>query len=281
MPTKAAHDAHKLSQWCYLPQEVLPWPNGENEYLKRSCADPDNPGTHYFELTEKGRELLLSNVKGPYKEPHPEWERFCRENEMANNSPVKPGRRSLRYQCQMLLVSHPCIAFTREDLEAFVAAIGKASSDVIQLVNKSSQWGLKRKLEATRRYYTFPYPLEFDPSKVILRREPLMSKDDPQWLAEIRRIRARYAKLAQTPIEQFDEGHLDPRVPKGVVPQVASINRSLRDRYKFDRNGEKECPTVEHLAKNLRSFYSTDEELEILFEALHQELGKRPAAARA
>jgi hypothetical protein len=250
----------------FLAREFPP-PGGNNQ-LMHSLS-----GTDRYRLTDHGRQLLVSRVSGLFTSAPRELRR------LKNNHPEIrfdfDHNRSLKFQLTTLLIVHPRIAFTRQDLQAFVDRLGLHSGDVIQSVNKTPQWGLQR-WRATvdgQTFYSLPSPLQFDNSKLQLRQHSGRRPRNKQ--PYIRAFRDNIDRtFCQDP--NWAWGHRDPQQGDGggIVLQPASYNRAYRDRYKFDDQGLKDCPTVNYLLQDPDKFYSR-QELEALRDGLSQLLSEQ------
>jgi hypothetical protein len=230
------------------------------------------PGTGRFSLTDKGRRIMISRVTGIFDDTSPELYEFKKQNpDIKFNF---DSNKSLKFQLVTLLILHPKIGFTREDLIAFIEKVELQSGDVIQAVNKTPQWGLKRwkKSSEGKTFYSIPYPLEFDNSKLKIRTGPIRKLSEKE--KQIDKFKS-YINATFLEDEDWHWGHRDPDNGNeaGLVVQPAAYNRAHKDHYKFDQNGLKECPTASYLLQDPSRFY-TREEVEKIVSGLAEYLQK-------
>lgn len=218
-------------------------------------------------------ETLKELLEG--KEPYVEWdEKFLKlknENpDLRLNTKLTPRLvRSSRFQILNFMAEYSEYAFSRDQLLMIEIALvdGKRSADIIQLVNKTDQFGLKRYYftEKGVKYYSFPR-IVFTDERLIARSENYSKKNYPEKEAIIRQL---WGRLANGP---FEKGHKDPRKPlteENIVPQPAELNRALKDRFFFGVLGIPVLPTPKYIMKYIKKYYTLED-----MRRLHIELGK-------
>lgn len=268
-------------------------------------------------LTELGRNIVCSHISGSYPQTElaPDFVECLSVNSQVN-PPTKLNAWGFHFL--NLLWNFRGFALRRSDLNALKSALADSfnnhphpgwfpkrseDDDIIQHVNKTSQWGLRHNSETLRspagdlvNYYWLTTPLEFcSPSSlrkkgVIQNFETAIPKcecpdeeaGDPSEFVQERDLALERMKVLRyltdtflnVPLSDWTlEGHRDAQnKDRGTVAQPKKFNRSARDRWKFDDYGLTRCPSIGNLIANLRDFYPSDEELVLLANALDQEL---------
>lgn len=216
---------------------------------------------------------LKNLLKG--KEPYVEWDekflKFNKDNPDSKlNTKITPNlARSSRFQILNFVAEYSEYAFSRHHLLIIENALvkGKKSSDIIQLVNKTDQFGLKRYYftEKGVTYYSLPR-FVFTYKRLITRREDYSKKD---YTEKVKNSRQLLRDWADGP---FEKGHKDPRKPltdENMVAQPAELNRTLKDFYIFDAKGIPALPVPKHIMKYIIKNYSLEE-----MQELHTDLGR-------
>ena len=270
-------------------------------------------------LTEIGRNILCAHIGGSLPQT-------CLSPDLVAalsvNSVVNPptGLSSWGFHFLNLLWNLRGIALRRSDLNKLKAALAESfknhphpewfpkqseDDDIIQHVNKTSQWGLAHNSERLKTpngeivyYYWIAQPLEFVTPTSL--RKPNVSQNfttqipsckcdltpNADFSSLDRDLAIERLRVNQFLIENFInvplsdwtlEGHKDAQNKDlGTVAQPKRFNRSARDRWKFDDYGLTRCPSVGNLTSNLRDFYPSNDELAELLHALKKELGVKP-----
>lgn len=177
-------------------------------------------------------------------------------------------------------------------------------SDVIQHLNKTSQWGVKHHSADLPRYEDGKKKSHYwcEPESSLVRSIRDNFKAKPQVVQpEIPSCKCKGAVLRPASAELLKEvlrvkehlrrshidvdasdwtlnGHRDPTQQDGpLVAQPTSYNRAYKDKYKFDEFGLPEALTVSHLSKGdalLKHYPSSEERValaKICFESLSPE----------
>jgi hypothetical protein len=209
----------------------------------------------------------LNSITSSYREHNVHLSKFAQDNNIRI-----PSIASASGQVLALLTDdkHEDFLFTRAMLSAFIDKIGFQSSDVIQLVNKTDQWGLLHKTYA-RKYYCIPRPFTYISIHVDKRRKFGSSLDANERNKRIHCTKEYLQKFyIDVPNEEWDIGHIDPfTCSDGNIVMQPPIQRSFRDRFKFDLHGLRLCPTIDELSSNPSKYYS-DRELDALRVFLDQ-----------
>jgi hypothetical protein len=282
-------------------------------FVRRKLED----GRPILLLTEAGRRIICSHISGSYPQT-------CLATDLVAslsvNSQVNPPTKlnSWGFHFLNLLWNFRGIALRRSDLNALKSALADSfgnhphpewfpkrseDDDIIQHVNKTSQWGLKHNSATLKspngdlvNYYWISMPLQFCAPSTLRKQGVTQSfitsipkcncLDEPDQdsserdsdrdlvLERMRVISYLTDAFLNVPLKDWTlEGHRDAQNKElGTVAQPKKFNRSARDRWKFDDYGLTRCPSVVNLISNLRSFYPSDEELIQLAEALQREL---------
>ena len=218
-------------------------------------------------------ETLKKLLEG--KEPYVEWDekflKFNKDNPDSKlNTKLTPDLvRSSRFQILNFMAEYSEYAFSRDQLIMIENALvdEKKSRDIIQLVNKTDQFGLKRYYftEKGVTYYSIPR-FVFTYKRLITRNENYSKKS---YAVKEESSIQFWSELANGP---FEKGHKDPRKPltdENMVPQPAELNRTLKDHYICDNKGFPALPTPEHIMKYIIKYYSLEE-----MQELHTDLGR-------
>jgi hypothetical protein len=180
-----------------------------------------------------------------------------------NNNIGLPSLSSAKGQIIALITDQQFInkLFTREMLGKFLNKFDINSNDVIQIVNKTDQWGLLHKTYK-RKYYYIPRP--FTLISIHLNKRKGFSKliDEDTKKENIKNTKDFLKKYyIDIPDKDWDIGHIDPNgssSSNNIVMQPP-IQRAYRNRFKFDKYGLRLCPTVDELSSNLNKYYSKEE----------------------
>lgn len=193
------------------------------------------------------------------KEKHPE----LKLNTHISNKLIE----SPKFQILNFLLTHNDTAFSRHNLLAIESHLvtGTKSGDIIQVVNKTDQNGLKRFSfkHGNITYYSIPEAIFTN--KFLQKRKNYISKDEAR--NDEQRIRSFFTDLAK---DDYELGHKDPRLAltlDNMVMQPSQINRSYKDNYIFDENGLPKCPNPERFISNPDKFYN-EEDQKLIFLAL-------------
>ena len=270
-------------------------------------------------LTESGRNIVCSHLSGSY--PQTELGTDLIEC-LAVNTQVSPPTKlnGWGFHFLNLLWNFRGIALRRSDLNALKSALADSfnnhphpewfpkrseDDDIIQHVNKTSQWGLKHNSETLKsptgdlvNYYWITTPLEFCAPSTLRKQgvpqnfETVIPKcdcpedkiDNSEAITAERNLVLERLKVVRyltdtylnVPLSEWTlEGHRDAQnKDRGTVAQPKRFNRSSRDRWKFDDYGLTRCPSIGNLISNLRDFYPSNEELTMLASALDHELNQ-------
>jgi hypothetical protein len=280
-------------------------------------------GDDVYLLTPSGRAIMcgLLAAQSPWMQYPDSFVTALSSLGGGNITPSK-GVNSWPFHFLNLLWRMRNFAFRRSDLLAAMVAMRSAmdrtrhpdwfpqlteDSDVIQMVNKSGQWGLKHQqfsgqipddTDRSVAYYTLAGPLEQEIGKrnpkgyvqpepptcdhIVAEADDSIFSITPQEARKKETERAAildYMKRTwvNVPLEDWTlNGHKDPtnkELPDNLVAQPKDYNRKMRNKWKFDEFGLPWCPSVEHLAKQLDTFYPSEIERRMLFEALAKDLG--------
>jgi hypothetical protein len=210
--------------------------------------------------------LLSGNLN--YSDWHADIRKFINENPDLKF----PGKGSNAYKMVNVLAHYPQFAFTRQDLDKIAQKLGIQSDDIIQAVNKTTQWGLKRWSKRIKQVTHYALPtIEFERKHT---RTTYSSLDSEAKKDAETQAREYFRALAEEP--SYELGHKDPRQPLGpdnFVMQPSSINRPHKDKYIFDSNGLPKAINPERLAKNPEQFYSK-EDVRLMYEGFKIFLGE-------
>lgn len=154
----------------------------------------------------------------------------------------------------------------REDMEAALKKYNKKSSDVIQFINKTEQWGLKNPLKNGRKLYRFEYPFIYVSTHVEKRKVQEVNPEDKEKQIELIKeiIKKDYIDV---PIDKWQLGHKNPDLPDATPKNLVwqpPIQGKYRDRFVFDSLGLMKYPTPKEIARNPSDYYS-EEQLEELY----------------
>src|ERR1035437_3468709 len=187
--------------------------------------------------------IEIENVKA-FDKYDDEFIKFCKKHEINI-----PKLNSLKGQVIALMTfkKNRNKYVDRDILNLFISKIGFSSKDVIQLINKTDQWGLKH-ITLERKFYTIPFPFIY----VGLH----LKKRDIKFSSHNRDEKIDYIKeylvdnYINVPNEKWEVGHLDPNNPDGSEENLVyqpPIQGKFRDRFKFDKMGLIKYPTPNEL----------------------------------
>ena len=238
---------------------VQPAPGQDSVHAKTIKGSDGNPA---LVLTPAGREVFAANILAAYDAWHPglikladEHSDFGYARELANGNRQRLSSNSA--QVVNLLAHHPHICFSRDDLAVIVPRFAKllnvkASTDVIQLVNKTDQAGLRRFPHTVDGVTVYQLPrLEYDDLRPTIRAKDIRGSE---WVErEKGRVSEQYLRYAAGTMEV---GHRDPRRGFGehyenAVIQPHEINRAYKDRFIFDASGLPRRPLPRELEKQV------------------------------
>ena len=264
-------------------------------------------------LTEAGRNIICAHIEGSLPQTSLSPDLIAA---LSVNSVVNPPTNLNNWGFHFLniLWNFRGIALRRSDLTNIKSALARSfmnhphpewfprrsdDDDIIQHVNKTSQWGLVHNSEYLKtpngdavNYYWLYQPLEFttprdsDTPQDFKTQIPTCecktvpttvnsSNERDLALERLRVIQYLIDNFLNVPLSGWTlEGHRDAQnKERGTIAQPKKFNRAARDRWKFDENGLTLCPSSGNLAANLRNFYPSDSELFDLYSAIKQELG--------
>jgi disulfide oxidoreductase YuzD len=159
----------------------------------------------------------------------------------------------------------------RELLDEFIKIVGYKSNDIIQSINKTSQWGLKSQT-INRKYYTIPYPFVY--IDIHLRKRDFSKLKNRE--QKIKLIKDYLIdNYINVPPELWEIGHRDPNDPDTLEEKLVyqpPIQGRFRDRFKYDEMGLTKTPTPQELKNNFDRYYSLAEQKEI-YVILQKRLG--------
>lgn len=217
---------------------------------------------------ERVVEKLLRNVK-PYSQWNEGFVQLKNKNEefKLNLKISDKLMNSTKFQIRNFLAEHKEYAFSREHLLMIEDKLvkGRKSADIIQVINKVEQDGLKKYSfkRGKDTYYSFP-EIKFT-AKYLAKRKNYTTKEEI--LADEMRQREYFSDLSK---DDYEIGHKDPRLEltvENMVMQPSEINRSYKDNYIFDHNGLPKVPNPEAFVKNPEKFYN-GEDLRMIYDAL-------------
>lgn len=184
-----------------------------------------------------------------------------------------PKKASLQHKMVNILAHNPTHSFARPHLEKIAVKLGIKSDDIIQSINKTTQWGLERwtkKFDGVTHYAVPEIKFISKHTRVTYTALDGESKKDSE-------KRAREYFLALSEEANYEIGHKAPRFPisaDNFVVQPASINRPHKDKYIFDDNGLPKVPNPERFARNPELFYSK-EDLKAILEGIKSFFGEQ------
>jgi hypothetical protein len=202
-------------------------------------------------ITEKDLECLVDKYTA-YEEALYDW---------SNNHNIKlPSLKSVRGQVIALMTDNKFDTklFTRDILDCFLNKMDLKSNDVIQIANKTDQWGL---LHTTykRKYYYIPRPYIYIAIHLGKRKNFGKAIDEASKLEKIKNTKDFLTKFyIDIPDNDWDMGHIDPTGKSDACNLVMQppIQRAYRNRFKFDEHGLRLCPTIDELKTNVSKYYS-------------------------
>jgi hypothetical protein len=151
--------------------------------------------------------------------------------------------------------------FDRKALDAFLAKLGTRSKDVIQIPNKTDQWGLVHKTY-NKQYYHIPRPFQYIGVHIKKRTNFKNVADTETKAAMVAQTKDFLLKYyIDVPDDKWDLGHIDPQGSNAADNLIMQppIQRAYRDRFKFDEHGLRLCPTVEEIKKNTNRYFSKED----------------------
>lgn len=211
-------------------------------------------------------------IKGQvkYVEYDPELNEWFREHDVRT-----PRLTTIKGQILALVTDkkNENTLFDRDMMDGFLNKIGMKSKDVIQAVNKTDQWGLVHRTKDFKQttYYYIPRPFEYTNIHIKKRQtfgEGLSSEEKNEKINKTKGWIKKY--YLDVPNEKWELGHVDPNGSnsnKNLVMQPP-IQKAYRDRFKFDDNGLRLCPTMQEVIANFSKYY-TEEEKEQLMDAMN------------
>lgn len=250
-------------------------------YPAKGEVSSDHVTLHHVEeksfwvLSAAGREQFTKEIlaTGIYAANHPHLEALKKKHPEIT-LPVQPH--TVKFQIVNLLVAHRDFGFTREDLEAFNVAIHqrsgelvRISQDVVQAARHTEQWGVERIGNVTvdgERVYLLHDTLRFYP----LYRKTEQEAQNMDRAEAIAHQKRRAQRIIDTPDDQWDIAHTRPG-GTAVTVQPNWMNRSSRDEWMYDQNGDRLFPTAQTVVRKMLRHY-TDEELAAVSAALVDEL---------
>jgi hypothetical protein len=146
----------------------------------------------------------------------------------------------------------------RKDMEAVLKKHNMESADIIQLINKTEQWGLKNPTKDGRNRYRFEYPFIYVATHVEKRKVQKVNPEDKKKQIEL--IKENIKKdYIDVPIDKWQLGHRNPDLPNGTKDNLVwqpPIQGKFRDRFVFDPLGLMKYPTPKEIARNPSAYYS-------------------------
>lgn len=162
----------------------------------------------------------------------------------------------------------------RQDAVAFFASIGMSSQDAIQAFNKCS--GFKRLPMKGR--YCLRFPFEADTIDLEKRKGVALPGDRDAAIQTIKEWWLNH--LVNVPNDAWEIGHLDPTLNDASPANLAyqpPIQKTYRNRFKFDPFFIKMWPTAAELVPKLDAYY-TDAEQRALYDALREKFSGAPVS---
>jgi len=157
----------------------------------------------------------------------------------------------------------------RKAMEDVLKKYNKESADIIQIINKTEQWGLKNPLKNGREFYRFEYPFIYVSTHVEKRKVQKVKPEDKEKQIEL--IKENIKKdYIDVPIDKWQLGHKNPDLPDGTPKNLVwqpPIQGKHRDRFVFDSFGLLKYPTPKEIARNPSAYYS-EEQLKELYDFL-------------
>lgn len=180
-----------------------------------------------------------------------------------NQVKISKNTSSARFQivCMFADEINKNVAVTKRMLQDYCARFGVPTTDPIQIINKTDQWGL-RHMTLCKKYYTLPRPFEYIGIHVEKRKNFTSNTSDEDKEKEVLRIK-RYIteNYIDVPTNLWQMGHRDPNGSNdaGNLIMQPPLQGRYRDAFKFDDNGLRLCPTVAELKRNALKYYSPGE----------------------
>lgn len=209
----------------------------------------------------KKNEICLNNIVSTYEKYPDNFIIFCNKNKL---SPPKISSNS--GQCLCLLLFNKNKYATRKILTEFCKKINMQTvGDVIQYVNKTEQWGLKRSTEK-RGYYKIPYPYKTITVNLNKRKNFKLSKksDKNSKINSIKKYIKHY--YLDVPNIEWQLGHKNPEIEDNTQNNLIlqpPIQSKYRDRFIFFDVFTK-MPTIKELEINIDNYYNKEQQIKLL-----------------
>jgi hypothetical protein len=215
---------------------------------------------------------IINELKSePYESYSDVFMEFC------NKFNIKmPKINSLRGQSIAMLtnVNNLNKGINRETLEVYFKSINYKSSDAIQTINKSDQWGLH--WEKKDGYYYIPFPFQYVSLHVNKRKISKIGGNKDEKINNIKDfIKINYIDV---PNELWQAGHKDPNKEDSDEDNLVyqpPIQGKYRDRFKYDDMGLLRIPTITELFNNFDKYYPNKEEKEEFKKRYEQKFNNR------
>lgn len=148
--------------------------------------------------------------------------------------------------------------WNRKDMADALKKYNIESNDIIQSINKTDQWGLKKPIKNGRKLYRFEYPFIYVPVHVKKRKVQKVKPEDKEKQIEL--IKENIKKdYIDVPIDKWQLGHKNPDLPDGTPKNLVwqpPIQGKYRDRFVFDSLGLMKYPTPKEIARKPSDYYS-------------------------
>lgn len=203
--------------------------------------------------------IIIDNDKfiGKYST---EFIEFCKENKIKI-----PKIKSRKGQAIALLTKKENLNkyIDRENLTKFFNNQNMKSSDPIQCINKTDQWGLVGKTEE-KKYYTIPYPFQYTDLHIKKRKFNKISGDKDEMIDNTKKyLMENYIDIAN---DKWQKGHKNPDIDDNSEENLVyqpPIQGKFRNRFKFDSIGLLKIPTSSELIENFDIYYTIEEQQNI------------------
>ena len=198
------------------------------------------------------QQINLNNINKRYDNLPPKFTQECTKNNIYKY-PTKKD--STSFQCLALLLYHPNCFVTREILNEFFIKIGIKTSDSIQAINKTEQWGFsvdKTGNGKNRKYYiTEPY--KFNLIKVKARKCNKLKEDGRDFIIDNVKKQLK-TEILDVENDKWQQGHCNPDLPDKIIWQPP-IQARYRDDYIFyeQQNPLNRFPLPNKLCKMLKN----------------------------
>ncbi len=213
-------------------------------------------------------DLIKVEKFGKFLKHSKEFTAFCKLNNIAEKKMNTAGGQVLALMtCKKNFNKH----IDRAGLIEFIDKIGEESGDVIQLINKTDQWGLVAKT-IDRKYYTIPFPFQYIDLHLKKRDINIGGLDRNERINLVKEFLIK--NYIEVPNDKWQVGHLNPNIPDGSSDKLVfqpPIQGKYRDKFIFDEMGLMKYPTPQELKNNFEKYYSEGEMLEI-YEILKKRL---------